>query len=85
MLQIVPIQELGFPCQLVPDSIPVYEMHLLNFFKVSKKPSRFRRVAFVLLQLSNEFALTGNMVLTEGDVSLGLSKMLLEHCPVHTA
>ncbi len=60
------------------------EMHLLSAFEVGEQPLRIRRVVPVPLQLSNQLALTGDEALTEGDVFLGLSKMLFYHCSVHT-
>ena len=59
-------------------------MHFLHLFEVGEEQPGFCCVVWASFQLTNQLTLSRNVALSEGDVPLSLSKVLLEHRSIHT-
>ena len=70
--------------QLAPKPIPMHDVSYLRPLKEGEELLCLDSAMTIPRQLGDKLALAANMTLTEGNVPLNLSQMLLQHCPVHS-
>jgi hypothetical protein len=70
--------------QLALNSVAVGDVESLGFFERGKRLFGLRGVTAVAVQLRQNFALPGDMLLAKRNVIFGQREMLFEHFPVHS-
>jgi hypothetical protein len=71
--------------QLVLKPLAVGNVQALVLFEHGKQLYRLLGVVAIPLQLRQKLALPGDVLLAKGNMFVGLSEMVVEHCAVHTA